>query len=215
MTSPRVVHMCVCALYVCPRESNMWSLTCVWLSVCVELVEASDLFSASAFIVQPAANLITWLQVRHNVLIWGSSIRSVLMMRSTKNVLTHAESTWLQNPHNSVAESHTHTRLSCINLLCPFHPSVTTHAQMCCWRILICLPHAKVCGPTQVIYQTCVLYSVQRNMENNTPHTQTLKHDINHFIGILTFSPTINSLRGWPQILLARNLEECDNSSRN
>lgn len=119
----------------------------------------------------------------------------------------------------TVAESHTHTHtsLSCINLLCPFHPSVATHAQMCCWRILICLPHANVCGPTQVIYQTCVFYLVQSNTENNTPHTlaHTLKHDINHFIGILTFSPTINSVRGGPQTLLARNLEECDNSSRN
>lgn len=38
---------------------------------------------------------------------------------------------------------------------------------MCCWPLLVHLPHAHDCGPDQVIYQTCVLY---------TKHTHTHTH---------------------------------------
>lgn len=53
-----------------------------------------------------------------------------------------------------------------------FHPSIYTPTQMCCWPVLICLPHANVCVPNQVIYQTCVLYT-KHSGEQPLSHTHT------------------------------------------
>lgn len=123
--------------------------------------------------------------------------------------LTHTKSTWLEVLHNSVAKSHYHSVTHQPSLSCSTHQPTQTHTHTSAvgegtgdviWQSSdLCLPHANVCGPNQVIYQTCVLYT-KHSREQGTSHTlihmhhspkRTWYQSLHWHSYTVTYSPTI------------------------
>lgn len=167
-TRPCVVHICVYIYvskwsYVWPSEWNEMACTCV--IICVFPVSGSlrSIFTRSSL---SCLETIREPDYRTDTMCW---------CREASSSVLHTRGR--QNPRNSVTKSHTHTHQFVL-----VQPSVATRTNV-------------LLATSDPSATRTWLWSRSSNLSNMCPlykaHTHTHVHDINHFTGVLTYSPTV------------------------